>query len=128
MTVQDTIPSAVHLKFAELGQAIETKVHSLFLPSKATFQKETATRFSVIRMEDRSSSLNVELEDDLQSIRVTLNETTFQFGIGTTDDGEICLFYGTEKISVAEAVGELLSSFLLKGFFKSRWFGTRTHH
>jgi len=128
MTAKDSFLSAVHIKFAELARAVETKVRYLFLPSKATFLRETATRFSVIRVEDRSTSLSVELEDDLQSIRIKIDETTFYFGISITDEGEICLFNGKDKISEVQAVCELLSSFLLKGFFDSQRFKTRKHH
>jgi hypothetical protein len=121
MTALRAFPSAEHLKFAELQVAVETQAHALFSQDKITFRKEAATRFPVTRMDGRSSSLSVELGDDLRTIRFKIDDTNMShFGMGKTDEGEICLFYGTKTISVAEAVDELLASFLLNGFFKSR--------
>ncbi len=120
MTALGAFPSAEHLKFAELQGAVETQVHALFSQDKITFRKEAPTRFSVTRMDGGSSSLRVELGDDLRTIRFKIDDTNMShFGMGRTDEGEICLFYCTKTISVAEAVDELLASFLLNGFSRA---------
>ena len=123
MTALNTFSSPEYLKFAELQGAVEKQIRALFSHDKATFQKEEPSRFSVTRTEGESSSLSVELANDLRSIRFKIDDTSgvSHFRIDKTNEGEISLSYGTNKISVAEAVDELLASFLLDGFFKSRW-------
>ncbi len=117
VTTLDTFSSPEYLKFLELQVAVERQIRAVF--SKVVFRKDGPTRFSVMRTEIGSSMLSVELEDHLQSIRFGTNATNLShFGIGRSDEGEVCLCICATKISVAEAVDEILASFLIEDFLR----------